>query len=113
MRGAFCYTDIKAAGTGRFSAEDPVRSGGNWYAYCGNNPVTLIDPLGLTPWMDLARSLSPGSRVSVGYVNKRVYGKTQGTGKANQTEVNKRGGYDNLSSDAKGALAGAQGSHQG
>ena len=32
---------------GRFSQEDPIRSGLNWYAYCGNNPVMYVDPFGL------------------------------------------------------------------
>jgi RHS repeat-associated protein len=33
--------------TGRFATEDPVRDGANWYAYCGNNPISLVDPSGL------------------------------------------------------------------
>ena len=32
--------------TGRFVTEDPSRDGVNWYGYCGNNPVNLIDPDG-------------------------------------------------------------------
>ena len=32
---------------GRFTTEDPVKDGDNWYAYCGNNPVNYIDPWGL------------------------------------------------------------------
>ncbi|MBU5451375.1 RHS repeat-associated core domain-containing protein [Acetivibrio sp. MSJd-27] len=32
---------------GRFISEDPVRNGMNWYAYCSNNPINRIDPLGL------------------------------------------------------------------
>ena len=31
---------------GRFSTVDPVRDGLNWYAYCGNNPIMFVDPLG-------------------------------------------------------------------
>jgi len=31
---------------GRFISEDPAYQGGNWYAYCGNNPVNLTDPDG-------------------------------------------------------------------
>jgi RHS repeat-associated protein len=31
----------------RFMAIDPVKDGLNWYAYCGNNPMTFIDPTGL------------------------------------------------------------------
>ena len=33
---------------GRFTTEDPAKSGLNWYAYCENNPVNRIDPSGLT-----------------------------------------------------------------
>jgi uncharacterized protein RhaS with RHS repeats len=33
--------------TGRFTQEDPIRDGLNWYTYCGNNPVNYIDPWGL------------------------------------------------------------------
>jgi hypothetical protein len=32
---------------GRFISEDAARSGINWYAYCGNNPLRKIDPSGL------------------------------------------------------------------
>ncbi|TCL41921.1 RHS repeat-associated core domain-containing protein [Harryflintia acetispora] len=32
--------------TGRFTTEDIVHDGLNWYTYCGNNPVMLIDPSG-------------------------------------------------------------------
>ena len=31
---------------GRFITEDPIRSGLNWYAYCGNNPLSFTDPSG-------------------------------------------------------------------
>jgi RHS repeat-associated protein len=34
--------------TGRFTSLDPARSGMNWYTYCLNNPLGLVDPLGLT-----------------------------------------------------------------
>jgi RHS repeat-associated protein len=33
--------------TGRFLSEDPIRSGINFYTYCGNNPVNCRDPSGL------------------------------------------------------------------
>lgn len=33
--------------TGRFINEDPIKDGLNWYSYCGNNPVSLVDPSGL------------------------------------------------------------------
>jgi hypothetical protein len=32
---------------GRFMSEDPIRSGLNYYTYCGNNLVNFIDPWGL------------------------------------------------------------------
>ncbi len=34
---------------GRFLSQDPIQDGTNWYAYCDNNPLTQIDPLGLEP----------------------------------------------------------------
>jgi RHS repeat-associated protein len=33
--------------TSRMLSEDPMRAELNWYTYCGNNPVTYWDPLGL------------------------------------------------------------------
>ena len=30
----------------RFTQEDPIKDGENWYAYCGNNPVLYLDYLG-------------------------------------------------------------------
>ena len=26
---------------------DPIKSGNNWYVYCGNNPLKVVDPNGL------------------------------------------------------------------
>ncbi len=34
-------------GTGRFTQEDPVGDGINWYAYCDGNPLAGVDPWGL------------------------------------------------------------------
>jgi RHS repeat-associated protein len=33
--------------TGRFLSRDPARDKRNWYAYCGSNPLTGVDPTGL------------------------------------------------------------------
>ena len=45
---------ITASGTykpdiNRWTSIDPIRSGNNWYAYVGNDPVNWVDPLGLLP----------------------------------------------------------------
>ena len=32
---------------GRFTTEDPIKDGSNWYAYCGGNPVVFADANGL------------------------------------------------------------------
>ena len=37
---------------GRFTAEDPIRDGTNWYVYCYNNPVKYVDPWGLEAMLD-------------------------------------------------------------
>lgn len=45
---------------GRFIQRDPIGlSGGdvNWYRYCGNNPILLVDPNGLSFW-DVLRKLN-------------------------------------------------------
>ncbi len=34
---------------GRFTSVDPIKDGLNWYSYCYNNPVALIDNNGLWP----------------------------------------------------------------
>ena len=36
---------------GRFTQEDPIRDGYNWYAYCENNPIMFVDPNGLDSWI--------------------------------------------------------------
>jgi RHS repeat-associated protein len=32
---------------GRFITLDPVQDGSNWYVYCDNNPLSMVDPTGL------------------------------------------------------------------
>ncbi len=36
------------ASIGRFINVDPIQDGSNWYVYCSNNPLSFIDPTGLT-----------------------------------------------------------------
>ncbi|PLX45121.1 MAG: hypothetical protein C0609_03830 [Deltaproteobacteria bacterium] len=33
--------------TGRYTREDPIRDGMNWYGYAGGNPTLKVDPMGL------------------------------------------------------------------
>jgi RHS repeat-associated protein len=40
------YRDYKAE-VARFTSEDPIRDGSNWYAYVNNDPVNWVDPWGL------------------------------------------------------------------
>ena len=44
--------------TGRFTAEDPIKDGLNWYAYCGDNPVAFVDPFGLQTKTEIDNSMS-------------------------------------------------------
>jgi len=34
---------------GRFASEDPGRSGGNWFAYCNDDPINFVDRTGKDP----------------------------------------------------------------
>jgi RHS repeat-associated protein len=42
------YRDY-APGVARFTTEDPIRDGNNWYAYVNNDPVNWVDLWGLKP----------------------------------------------------------------
>jgi len=44
--------------TGRFSSEDPIRDGLNWYTYCIGNPIIFIDPWGLAPTPEEALTMT-------------------------------------------------------
>lgn len=33
--------------TGRFTTQDPIRDGSNWFVYCNGDPVNFVDLLGL------------------------------------------------------------------
>ena len=35
--------------TARFISEDPSKKGGNWFSYCENDPINLIDTSGKEP----------------------------------------------------------------
>jgi len=39
--------------TGRFASEDTGRQGTNWFVYCNDNPVNLVDPNGCFPALDV------------------------------------------------------------
>ena len=43
---------------GRFTTEDPVKDGDNWYVYCGNNPVNAVDPWGLDSVIFVSSNMS-------------------------------------------------------
>ncbi len=32
---------------GRFTSQDPIRDGLNWYSYCSGNPIAFVDPSGM------------------------------------------------------------------
>jgi RHS repeat-associated protein len=54
--------------TGRFITEDPSRRGVNWYAYCGNNPINMIDKKGLDtmpPDQDTAPNAGSGGEETI------------------------------------------------
>ena len=46
--------------TARFTAEDVVRDGANWYAYCHANPLSFIDPTGLVSQPNIAKDIEDG-----------------------------------------------------
>ena len=53
---------------GRFISEDPIRDGMNWYAYCGNSPVMMVDPRGLVSIIFVA-----GDMYDQAEVRKEIY----------------------------------------
>jgi RHS repeat-associated protein len=57
------------AGTGRWTAKDPILFGGaqaNLYVYVGNDPINLIDPSGLACSYRRFRWFASGRRIAVG-----------------------------------------------
>ncbi|OQB13720.1 MAG: tRNA3(Ser)-specific nuclease WapA precursor [Firmicutes bacterium ADurb.Bin193] len=69
-----------SASVGRFTQEDPAKSGLNWYAYCGGNPVNFKDPSGLAEVMvKYAIEKNGGTATYYGDSNSSdvtLYGKT-------------------------------------
>ena len=63
----FAQNRFYAADLHRFTQEDPIKDGANWYVYCGNNPTGYVDVWGLWTFAlggDLAAAF--GLRVSAG-----------------------------------------------
>ena len=50
--------------TGRFTQEDPIRHGRNWYVFGANNPVFFIDPSGLAEVRARAYAEAMGATVT-------------------------------------------------
>ena len=53
---------------GRFVSEDPSKNGDNWYAYCNNNPVNLIDENGREGAFTFIGSLGTWAAVIIGLI---------------------------------------------
>jgi RHS repeat-associated protein len=53
-----CYSP----GNGRFTSEDPIRSGLNWYSYCGGNPIVFSDPTGLFSLGDIFNGIKNAAK---------------------------------------------------
>lgn len=43
---------------GRFTQKDPAKDGSNWYIYCYNDPINLLDALGLKPTAEAAAAMA-------------------------------------------------------
>ena len=66
---------------GRFTTEDPIKSGLNWYVYANNNPLRFVDPTGLELYLasgsDLAFHFPYGSSSFAGEPKKNENGLVQ------------------------------------
>jgi len=71
------YRDY-ATMTMRFTTVDPIRSGANWYAYVGGDPVNYVDPLGLQESDGVAAG-AVGSDPYAHMVSGRAYAPGAGT----------------------------------
>ena len=68
--------------TGRFLTRDPVKDGRNWYVYCGNSPLSRVDPNGYE---------FRGIELGTGYFF--IFGGSIGIGIGKDTETGHFGGY--------------------
>jgi len=50
--------------TGRFTQEDPINSGDNWYCYCDNNPVNCSDPSGCLTQLQIANDPNMKAKIA-------------------------------------------------
>ena len=50
------YRDYQSAAA-RFTSEDPIRDGNNWFAYVNNDPVNYVDLWGLIDWALVSKGL--------------------------------------------------------
>ena len=57
----FAQNRFYDAETHRFTQEDPVKDGSNWFVYCGNEPTLHVDPLGLTVTLVAGASITVGN----------------------------------------------------
>jgi len=66
-----CYAQARyyAPVAGRFMSEDPIKDQHNWYGYCDANPVTFVDPMGLSKSAQLNRSVPCDGANQIGAFN--------------------------------------------
>ena len=72
--------------TGRWLSKDPIGfdGGSNWFAYCGNDPVSYLDPLGLQDGMS-----NPGNTEPLAELEAQACGERTATQKAKEALQNK------------------------
>jgi len=88
--------------TGRFLTLDPVKDGANWYSYCNDNPVGMVDPDGKCPLFAITGAA--GALIGGGYGAYTSYMKT---GRVDWGTVGKDAAIGGLIGVGAGALAGA------
>ncbi len=93
---------------GRFITQDPAKDGANWYTYCRNNPVNMVDPDGCEPFSIAAAGLYFGSSALVSWylVNAPAINQTLGR----LFELAIKSAQAGLESAKKGAETGEKGS---